>query len=231
MLEKLKQFFTRFFWLSPKNNEHHYLPKPNKMDILPDTLHASQNKPSADEAHQLPITNRIKTWLDDQGWRYDHRPPSENASRTHHLILGFTDKNNQDWTCIFRINESNQLVTLFGVIEESIPTYHYAQTMVETSQANMKIGYGNLELDPYDGELRAKVSFDGEFTSISDRALSCYVQAVSGLIDIAYNIIKNTKQNTMFSNNVNDYLEATDEVDVVVDDKHQKFFVATTAKQ
>ncbi len=35
----------------------------------------------------------------------------------------------------------------------------------------------------------------------------------------------------MFSNNVNDYLEATDEVDVVVDDKHQKFFVATTAKQ
>ena len=88
-----------------------------------------------------------------------------------------------------------------------------------------------LELDPYDGELRAKVSFDGEFTSISDRALSCYVQAVSGLIDIAYDIIKNTKQNTMFSNNVNDYLEATDEVDVVVDDKHQKFFVATTAKQ
>ena len=57
------------------------------------------------------------------------------------------------------------------------------------------------------------------------------MQAVSGLIDIAYDIIKNTKQNTMFSNNVNDYLEATDEVDVVVDDKHQKFFVATTAKQ
>lgn len=243
MLEKLKQFFMRFFPSKIKKNEDKKLLEANQP--LAQISHqfceyqhpACQNRPlqktnsPADDAHQLPITNRIKAWLDEEGWRYEHHLPTENASRTQHLILGFTNKNSQEWTCIFRINESNQLVTLFGIIQETVLVCHYAQTLVEISRANLNIGYGNIELDPYDGELRVKISFDGEFTSISDRMLSCYMQAVSSLVDIAYAIIKNAQQDSTPSHNVNDYLELTDEVDIVINDQHQKFFVATTEKQ
>lgn len=171
-----------------------------------------------------PITTIIKQWLTDQEWHFQsHEPHADDSFRTHHLTLTFGEKN-YDWNCVFRINEKNQLVTMYGVLLLSIPKSHYLNALWHISQLNYHTNFGNIELDLMTGDLRVKLSFDAEFTHINDRTLSIYTQGVSGLVDLAFDVY----QNTLNEPPLQHFDEVLDTADSETDDG---FFVATATKQ
>lgn len=160
----------------------------------------------SEDAHRHAVSTRIMAWLDKQGWKYEHRTPEEDAEmRTHHMILSFTD-NQSDWTCVFRVNENNQLVAIFGVLTETVPPSHYASILMKIARANLNIAFGSIELDPFDGEVRVKISIDAEFSTLSDKALGCYLQGVAGLTEIAQRLFVDAMAESEPSPIIHDYL-------------------------
>lgn len=176
-----------------------------------------------------PITTQIMAWLDKQDWRYEHRPPSDDG-QTHHLMLGFTDREN-DWTCVFRINEDNQLVSIFGVLEDRVPVSHYTAILMEFAKVNLSISFGGIEFDPTDGEIRTKVAFDTEFGVLTDKSLGCYLQAVAGLTEVARSIMQAVMADDEPSQFAGDYVDLGDEVKTVINDEKQVFYLPTHTTQ
>lgn len=189
---------------------------------------SSTNNPNKHRQHTKVVAD-IMAWFDEQSWKYEYRPP-ENDLHTHHLIAGFTD-NEHDWTCVFRIHEQNDLVTIFGILDEVVPVSHYTAVLMAFAKVNMTVGYGSLELDVGDGEVRAKLAFDGEFTTINDKSLGCYMQAVAGLTELARGIVQGVLVDDSPSQFAGDYLEVSDEIVAKVGDDKQSFFVPTQARQ
>lgn len=219
MFKKIKSLFAK---PQTDNQTKSELANTGTRDVRPKNEGVSATK----NAH--PITSQIMTWLDKQDWKYDHRTPSE--GHIHHLIMGFSDREN-DWTCVFRINEENQLVTIFGILENSVPVSHYTAMLMELAKMNMNVGFGGIEFDPTDGEVRAKVAFDVEFSPLSDKALGCYLQAVAGLTEVARNIMHIVLADDEPSQFAGDYIDVGDEVRAVVDDEKRTFFLPTQTTQ
>lgn len=176
-----------------------------------------------------PIATQIMTWLDKQEWKYDHRFPNDDG-HTHHLILGFTDREN-DWTCVFRINEENQLVSIFGILEESVPVSHYTAILMEFAKVNLLVSFGGIEFDPNDGEVRTKIAFDVEFGGLSDKALGCYLQAVAGLTEVARSVMQAVMADDEPSQFAGDYVDLGDEVKTTINDEKQVFYLPTHTAQ
>lgn len=186
--------------------------KPNSTQTLADTGSPMANvKPSRDTLEHLPITSAIANWLDSHDWQYEHRPSDaygmmpSGVAQVHHLIVPFGD-GDEDWTCVFRINERTHLVSVFGVLTDVVPVTHYAPMMMAIAMANLGIPFGNLELDPTDGEVRAKASFDAEFTTITDHTLDCYLQGVASLTELAQKLYRDVMSEQDPSPIVLDYL-------------------------
>lgn len=150
------------------------------------TSQAPSKHDKVDTSYRQPITNRLIQWLENKQWQYQHRPPAGDI-RVHHLIVGFTDSE-ADWTCVLRIHESTQLICMFGIVEEVIPQSQYVPVLMAIAKANTAIGFGGVELDLEDGELRVKLSVDAEFTAISDDALNHYLNVLANLTYIAKDI-------------------------------------------
>ncbi|UYZ71141.1 hypothetical protein LP090_11775 [Moraxella bovis] len=176
-----------------------------------------------------PITCDIMAWLDKQDWKYDHRPPDD-GGHTHHLIMGFTDREN-DWTCVFRINEDNQLVSAFGILDDSVPVSHYTAMLMEIAKMNMNVSFGGIEFDPTDGEVRAKIAFDVEFNPLTDKSLGCYLQALAGLTEVARGVMTLVLADDEPSQFAGDYVDVGDEIKAVVDDEKRTFFLPTHTAQ
>lgn len=177
--------------------------------------------------HHYPVTQRVMTWLDAQDWHYEHKK-SEHDSRTHHLIMSFTD-NSADWTCVFRINERTQMLSIYGILPDIVPLSHYAPMLTKIAYANLNISFGNIELDPTDGEVRVKMSIDAEFSPLNDRALGCYLQGVASLTELAQKIFNEVMVELEPSPLVHDYLETPEyEADAQTD---SEFFMPTQQAQ
>lgn len=176
-----------------------------------------------------PITRDIMTWLDKQDWKYNHRPPDD-GGHTHHLIMGFTDREN-DWTCVFRINEDNQLVSVFGILDDGVPVSYYTAMLMEIAKINMNISFGGIELDPADGEVRAKIAFDAEFTPLTDQLLACYLQVLAGLTKVAQGIMMLVLADDEPSQFAGDYMDTDDEIKTVVNNEKRTFFLPTHTAQ
>ncbi len=186
ILKKLRQLI--------KSKSQKSTPQTTEPVIVPEAV--SDNDSEDDYLH--PITSRIMQWLDKHQWKYEHQKPKADK-RVHHLVLGFAmhENDRDDWLCVIRVNESNQLITMFGISEDSVPEKYYAPVLVAIAKANINIGYGNLELDIDDGEFRAKISLDAEFTKLTDKSLECYIQAVSNLMSVIDDINKTIKQDDL----------------------------------
>lgn len=199
----------------------------NKQSTSPNTGRQPPIDSSTDHSH--PVTARIMAWLDTQNWHYEHRKP-EHQERTHHLILSFTD-NRSDWTCVFRINESNQLIAIFGVLPDTVPPSHFAPMLMKIAYTNTSLSFGSIELDPSDGEVRTKISVDGEFSALSDKALGCYLQGVAGLTELAQRLYDDAMSELEPSPFWQDYLLESQEM--TGDGTHTDggFFMPTQARQ
>lgn len=197
-------------------------------NLLTKTQPDTDNNPQPSNSSPHPITDRITTWLVAQDWHYEHRKPNPKTDgRTHHVILTFTD-NSSDWTCVFRINEQNQLVAMFGVLAQTVPPSHYAPMLMKIAHANLNIAFGSIELDPTDGEVRVKMSVDAEFSTLSDKALACYLQGLSGLTELAGRLFNEVVAELEPSPIVHDYLEMPDELELHSDGE---FFIPTHQAQ
>ncbi len=193
-----------------------------------DALAQDNPTPKTHGNSAYPITSNIMAWLDGQGWNYDHRLPDD--GNTHHLIMGFTDREHE-WTCVFRINEDNQLVSVFGVLEEGVPVSHYTAILMELAKVNTNIGFGGIEFDPTDGEVRAKIAFDAEFSALNDKSLGCYLQALAGLTELARGIMTLVLSDDEPSQFAGDYIDMGDEIKTVVNDERRTFFLPTRTAQ
>lgn len=137
------------------------------------------------EVSQQPITDRLMQYLERHSWHYEARSSDSSITpQVHHLIVLFSDTEHH-WTCVFRINEKSQLVSIFGILPEVVPHSHFAMMLMAIATANLSIPFGSIELDPTDGEVRAKVSLDAEFTPLSDNALGVHLQGVASLTELA----------------------------------------------
>lgn len=129
---------------------------------------------------------------------------------------------------MFRINEQTQLVSAFGVLPEVVPLTHYAPVMMAVSMANLNIPFGNLEIDPHDGELRAKIAIDAEFAALSDKALDCHIQGLAGLTELAQKIFNDAQNDSEPSPILLDYMPPADESN---SEAHSEFFEPTQSFQ
>lgn len=198
----------------------------NKLKNLLTKIQPTQEQTLSTSPH--PITDRITAWLSAQDWHYEHRKPSPKTDgRTHHVILSFSD-NSSDWTCVFRINEQNQLMAMFGVLTQTVPPSHYAPMLMKIAHTNLNIAFGSIELDPTDGEVRVKMSVDAEFSTLSHKALTCYLQGLSGLTELAWRLLNEIMGEVEPSPIVHDYLEIADETESQSDGG---FFIPTNQSQ
>lgn len=174
----MKKFFEKLKKLTQKTTKNQS--ESDKLDTAPVDDKADK---VALMAHLHPISARIQAWLDEHDWRYYHvKPEADDILRTHLFILGFSH-DGFDWRCIIRIYEKNQLVCLFGTLEDAVPKSHRLAVLVALSQASLNIGFGGFELDLDSGEVRTKLSLDAEFSQLNSHALDIYLYNLTGLVE------------------------------------------------
>lgn len=158
----------------------------------PDNDTAQKTVDTQDIPHA--ISKRVGEWLDSHNWKYDHRTPNDNGY-THHFLLRFNDSIDDvklQWNCIIRIHETTQLITLYGLPQMTIPKSHYLLVMSVINAVNYVLKFGSIEFNTTTGDLHAKVSFDAEFTDLSDKALASYLQACASITAKAYELINDS---------------------------------------
>ena len=188
------------------------------------------NVDGVDTQYLYPITTRIMSWLDETSWRYEHRPLGQD-SRVHYLVLGFADKGHE-WDCVFRICEKSQVVVILGILRDSIPVSHYASVLMAIAKVNSTINYGHLELDPTCGDVQVKLTFDTEFTHITNHMLNCHIQVVAAMTELARGVVKEIMQDDNPSQLVSDFIEIDIEgQDEMVIDDIGSFFLPTHVRQ
>lgn len=178
-----------------------------------------------------PITSKIIEWIDSKKWAYNHC--SSEQGDVHHLMLGFTG-DDVEWTCAFYVNEQVQVVTMFGMLDDDMPTSHYTAVLMALTQANLDMCFGNFEFDPDDGEVRVRIAFDLKFGDMTNKALDHYFSLLLALIKKAYVIAWTALQDDKPSHLVGDYIEGYDidnEIRVMVNNERRTFFIPTDVTQ
>lgn len=209
---------------------------------MPDKTEPAGNKegaPDSDHYHQYPVTKRFIEWIEDSDWHFVHDTPDEDdKDRTHHLVMGFlsnSDSDNFSWRCIIRIQERNQLVVMYGMITQSISQPHFLDILTTLAQINSKINFGSLELDMNTGNVRAKLAFDAEFTTLSKLMMHSYMQALATMTETCHQIVSVALQDDEPSQTLDDLLARHDiDWDTSTDDitdNDVSYFVPTHNKQ
>lgn len=179
---------------SPDNESHAATSdKKNAKDAAGQTDTSQEDaRPTATD-----IVDYLKHYFDQQQWRYTHyRPKSSDPQRSHHLSLRMRNK---QINCgyLFRIQESNHLLAVYGILPFLIPESHQSAAMLLMTQINYDMLIGNLEMDVNDGEIRYKHAIDVEAVGINDDIVEHLLQSVIAMTTVAYEIFNDliTTQN------------------------------------
>ncbi len=134
------------------------------------------------------IVDYLKRYLDNKQWHYTHyRPRKNDPQKSHHLSLRMRDKK-LGCGYLFRVQEKNALLAIYGVLPFMIPESHQNAAMLLITQINYDMLIGNLELDIRDGELRYKNAIDVEAVGINDATIEYLLQSVIAMTTVAYEI-------------------------------------------
>lgn len=143
---------------------------------------AASPKPLTGTEHLSPVSQTITKWLEHHQWKYQHHTPNpEDELRTHYFVMGFRS-DELEWNCVIRVYEKSQLINLQGVLLNEIDPAYYLTTLTAINLQNQSLTLGSLDLDMTAGVMRAKISFDGEFSLLSTQALDCYMQGLVSLL-------------------------------------------------
>ena len=147
----------------------------------------SLTKPVDDDS-ATPIVDYLKCYLEDKQWHYSYYQPRKNdPQKSHHLCLRMRSKK-LDCSYLFRVQEKNALLAVYGILPFTIPESHHHAAMLLITQINYDMLIGNLELDTRDGELRYKNAIDVEAVGINDATIDYLLQSVIAMTSVAHEI-------------------------------------------
>ena len=174
-----------------------------------------------------PIVNYLKQYFDEQQWHYNHYRPRTSGNKnidsqqSHHLSLRMRNKK-LDCGYLFRVQEKNNLLAVYGILPFLIPESHQSAAMLLITQINYDMLIGNLEMDINDGEIRYKNAIDVEAVGMDENTIEHLLQSVIAMTTVTYEI---------FSDLVNNQNPATELQDLLMTLHHQEdartFFLPT----
>ncbi|ERL56000.1 type III secretion system chaperone family protein [Psychrobacter aquaticus] len=165
---------------SEAKNHHEHSP------ITPSELRVGQQ-----ERNDTPIVSVLKQYFNSKQWHYTYyRPKTNDSQKSHHLSLRMRHK---QLNCgyLFRVQEHNKLLAVYGILPFLIPESHQSAAMLLITQLNYDMLIGNLEMDVNDGEIRYKNAIDVEAVGINDEIIEHLLQGVIAMTTVAHELLSN----------------------------------------
>ena len=152
------------------------------------TTNDNYDTQEADTQTDLSIVDYLKQYFDDKGWQYIYyRPRASDSQQSHHLSLQMRSKH-IECGYLFRVQEANNLLAVYGILPFLIPESHQSAAMLLMTQINYDMLIGNLEMDINDGEIRYKNAIDIEAVGIDDHIMEHLLQSVIAMTTVTYEI-------------------------------------------
>ena len=147
-----------------------------------------------------PIVNYLKQYFDEQQWHYNHYRPkssdSDNNDSQQSHYLSFRMRNKKlDCGYLFRVQEHNNLLAVYGILPFLIPESHQSAAMLLITQINYDMLIGNLEMDINDGEIRYKNAIDVEAVGMDESTIEHLLQSVIAMTTVTYEIFSELVNN------------------------------------
>ena len=160
------------------------------------------NMAKQNELNDTPIVNYLKQYFDEQQWYYNHyRPKSSDSDnnnndsqQSHYLSLRMRNKK-LDCGYLFRVQEHNNLLAVYGILPFLIPESHQSAAMLLITQINYDMLIGNLEMDINDGEIRYKNAIDVEAVGMDENTIEHLLQSVIAMTTVTYEIFSDLVNN------------------------------------
>ena len=169
---------------SPTENESEH--------IQPDALSLDKEQP---EQSDILIIDCLKQYLNTKKWHYTyHRPKANDDQQSHHLSFSMRHK---QLICayLFRWQEKNKLLAIYGILPFAIPESHQSAAMLLITQINYNMMIGNLEMDVNDGEIRYKTAIDVEAVDIDKALIEHLLQSVVAMTTVAHELFSDLINN------------------------------------
>ena len=143
----------------------------------------------------IPIVDYLKQYFDDKEWHYNHyQPKIRDSQKSHYLSLRMRNKR-LDCGYLFRVQERNKLLAVYGILPFLIPESHQSAAMLLMTQINYDMVIGNLEMDVNDGEIRYKNAIDIEAVGLDDDILEHLLQSIVAMTTVAHEIFSDLVNN------------------------------------
>ena len=100
---------------------------------------AFNSSASQHEASDTPIIDFLKQYFNDKQWHYTHYRPKSSGNKnndrqqSHHLSLRMRNRS-LDCGYLFRVQENNKLLAVYGILPFLIPESHQSAAMLLISQ-------------------------------------------------------------------------------------------------
>ncbi|WP_201533411.1 type III secretion system chaperone family protein [Psychrobacter ciconiae] len=159
------------------------------------------------ESDATPITDFIKDYFEQKQWHYTYYAPRDSDSQqSHHLSLRMKNKD-IDCGYLFRVQENNHFLAVYGILPFLIPESHQSAAMLLITQINYDMIIGNLEMDINDGEVRYKNAIDVEVLGLDEDILEGLLQSVVAMTTVAFEIFSDLINTPSPSNDLPTLLE------------------------
>ena len=154
-----------------------------------------QNSAEQKSDSDIPIVDYLKQYFDDKEWHYNHyQPKIRDSQKSHYLSLRMRNKR-LDCGYLFRVQERNKLLAVYGILPFLIPESHQSAAMLLMTQINYDMVIGNLEMDVNDGEIRYKNAIDIEAVGLDDDILEHLLQSIIAMTTVAHEIFSDLVNN------------------------------------
>lgn len=154
-----------------------------------------------------PITDFIKGYFEQKQWHYTYYAPRDSDSQqSHHLSLRMKNKD-IDCGYLFRVQEQNHFLAVYGILPFLIPESHQSAAMLLITQINYDMIIGNLEMDINDGEVRYKNAIDIEVLGLDEDIIESLLQSVVAMTTVAFEIFSDLINTSDPSNDLPTLLE------------------------
>ena len=171
-------------------------------DIGKDFENSAEQKSESD----LSIVDYLKQYFDDKGWHYNHyQPKARDSQKSHYLSLRMRNKQ-LDCGYLFRVQERNKLLAVYGILPFLIPESHQSAAILLITQINYDMMVGNLEMDINDGEIRYKNAIDVEAVGLDDDILEHLLQSIIAMTTVAHEIFSDLVNNQYPAEELSDLL-------------------------
>ena len=188
---------------SHDHNESHNNHSKSKSNTDPTTENKSEQvqtnalslEKEQPEQHDTLIIDCLKQYFQTKKWHYTyHRPKANDDQQSHHLSFSMRHKQLIS-AYLFRWQEQNKLLAVYGILPFSIPESHQSAAMLLITQINYDMMIGNLEMDVNDGEIRYKTAIDVEAVDIDKALIEHLLQSVVAMTTVAHELFSDLINN------------------------------------